>query len=55
MRLGNELLHERVFLALGIFLLVVLYVVIMMPETWENVRHLGIVGVAVLLNLDFPV
>ena len=51
LRLGNELLHERVLLALGIFLVVALYVAILMPETWKNGRHLGIVGVAVLLNL----
>ncbi|MFP6854261.1 MAG: HDIG domain-containing protein, partial [Opitutales bacterium] len=51
LRLGNELLHERILLAIGIFLLVALYVAILMPETWSNGRNLGIAGFAVLLNL----
>ena len=48
---GNELLHERLLMALGIFMLVALYVGLLMPDAWENGRRLGVVGVAVLLNL----
>ena len=48
---GNELLYERFLLALGIFLVVALYVGLVMPDAWANGRRLGIVGVAVLLNL----
>ncbi len=48
---GNELLYERLLMAVGIFLLVALYVGLVMPDAWENGRRFGIVGVAVLLNL----
>ncbi|MGE4551368.1 MAG: hypothetical protein AAEJ57_08250, partial [Opitutales bacterium] len=48
---GNELLYERFLLTMGIFVVVALYVRLVMPDAWSNGRRLGIVGVAVLLNL----
>ncbi|MBG30593.1 MAG: hypothetical protein CMI31_11425 [Opitutae bacterium] len=48
---GNELLYERFLLTMGIFLVVILYVRLVMPDAWAHGRRLAIVAVAVLLNL----